>query len=110
MEIYCRKNINIDLQYYNKAMWKLGCDLELCTRIGAIIGNGMQREIDLLGEYGANLGYILRLSEDIKDTLNKFGNLPHRLQHESVPLPLLLASKCSDNNKDRRRFNTGQSI
>jgi geranylgeranyl pyrophosphate synthase len=33
--------------------------------------------------------------DDVKDSLNIEGNLPHRLEYESVPLPILYAAKSS---------------
>jgi len=93
MEISFRKNLEVELEYYINAIWKLGSDVEVCTRIGALLGNGSKSEIEALSNYGRHLGYIVRLAEDVKDTLNFEGNLAHRLRYESVPLPILYAAK-----------------
>jgi len=98
MEISCRKNVGTDLEYYNRALRKLGCDVEACTRIGALVGGGTAEEVEVLGEYGKRMGYVVRLADDVKDALNLEGNLPHRLRFESVPLPILYAAKASNEN------------
>jgi len=95
MDISCRKNIDTDIEYYHRALWKLGADAEACTKLGAILGDGSKREVEALREYGRQIGYLFRLAGDVKDTLNLEGNLPVRLQNESIPLPILYASKVS---------------
>jgi len=95
MEVSCRKDIDTELEYYHRTLFKLGADAEACTRIGGILGDGSISEVEALGEYGKRLGYVVRLGEDVKDCLNLKGNLPHRLQYESIPLPLLYAAKVS---------------
>ncbi|MFW9824835.1 MAG: polyprenyl synthetase family protein [Candidatus Thorarchaeota archaeon] len=98
MEISYRKNLDIDLNEYHESLYKLGTDAEACMKIGAIIGNATQKEIENLSAYGKNLGYINRLFEEIKDTLNIDGKLSDRIQNESIPLPILYASKQSKSN------------
>jgi geranylgeranyl pyrophosphate synthase len=97
-EILHRKNINVDLEEYHKTLWNLGSDIEACTKFGAVMGNGTRSEVKSLGKYGANLGYISRLAEDVKDTLNIRGNLSHRLRYESIPLPILYTAHSSKDN------------
>jgi geranylgeranyl pyrophosphate synthase len=99
-EISCRKNIELELEEYHKILWKLGSDFEASARLGAILGDGSKSEVEALSEFGTRLGYINRLAGDVKDTLNLEGNLPHRLQFESVPLPILYAAKNSSKNFD----------
>jgi geranylgeranyl diphosphate synthase type I len=95
MEISCRKNLDVELEYYKQVLWKFGSDTEVCSCLGAIMGNGSAQEINALSEFGRRYGFLSRLASDAKDTLNLEGNLPQRLQHESVPLPLLIAAKSS---------------
>jgi geranylgeranyl pyrophosphate synthase len=94
-ETMCRKNLDISLDYYLKMQWKSMAEIEACSRIGALIGNGKKVEIDALAEFGRRLGVISRLKDDLEDCLNLRGDLPHRIQFESVPLPLLFAAKSS---------------
>jgi len=93
MDISCRKNLNTALDYYSKVVWKLVADGEVCTRIGAILGNGSEAEVKNLSAFGRKLGFILHLVEEVKDTFNVEGSLIHRLKYESVPFPILYASK-----------------
>jgi geranylgeranyl pyrophosphate synthase len=95
MEISCRRNLETELEYYRDIIWKSTADTEACMRLGAIIGGGSQSEINALGEFGRRHGFMCRLTDELKDTLNLEGYLPHRLKYESVPLPILYAAKTS---------------
>jgi geranylgeranyl pyrophosphate synthase len=95
METLCRKNLDIDLDYYLNMQWKAMAEIEACSRIGALIGNGKKGEIEALAEFGRRLGVISRLKDDLEDCLNLRGDLPNRIELESVPLPLLYAAKSS---------------
>jgi geranylgeranyl diphosphate synthase, type I len=96
MDISCRKNLNTDPELYSKIIWKLTADGEVCSKIGGILGGGTQEEIQALSEFGHGLGFVHHLSEEVKDSMNEEGGLPHRLEFESVPLPILYAAKSSD--------------
>jgi geranylgeranyl pyrophosphate synthase len=95
MDISCRKNLDTDLEYYCKIMWKLTADAEACARIGAILGGGSERAIQALAEFGRRLGFVIHLGEELRDAFNVEGGLPHRLEYESVPFPILYAAKSS---------------
>ena len=95
METLCRRNLEIDLEYYLNFQWKAMAEIEACSRIGAIMGNGKAKEVNALGEFGRRLGFVSRLADDIEDCLNLKGDLIHRIEFESVPLPLLYAAKSS---------------
>jgi geranylgeranyl diphosphate synthase type I len=95
MDISCRKNLDTDLENYSRIMWKLTADAEACTRIGAILGGGSDNDIEALAGFGRRLGFIIHLGEELKDSFNVEGGLPHRLEHESIPLPILYAAKSS---------------
>lgn len=95
METLCRRNLDTELKHYEKILWMSTADTEACTRLGAILGGGSKIEVEALAEVGRRLGFIHRLADDIKDTLNLEGNLPYRLKNESVPLPILYAAKSS---------------
>jgi geranylgeranyl diphosphate synthase type I len=95
MEISCRGNLNIELEDYQKILWKSTADTEACSRLGAILGDGSNDEVQALAEFGRRLGFTFRLLGDLKDSLNVEGSLPHRLKYESVPLPILYAAKSS---------------
>jgi len=94
-ETLCRKNLDIDLDYYLNMQWKAMAEFEACSRIGALIGNGKKGEIEALAEFGRRLGVISRLKDDLEDCLNLKCDLHNRIELESVPLPLLFAAKSS---------------
>jgi geranylgeranyl diphosphate synthase type I len=95
MEISCRRNLDTELTNYQEILRKSMADIEGCARLGAIMGGGSAQEVEALAEFGSRLGFSFRLEDDVKDTLNKEGNLANRLQYESVPLPILYAAKSS---------------
>ncbi len=97
MEIRARKNLDLSLNEYHEMLWKLGVDLEVCMKIGAILGKGTDEEIELLTLYGRNLGYLCRLYDEIDDVIN-INKLPSRIEFESIPLLILYASKRSNEN------------
>ena len=105
MGILCIKNLDTELKTSENILWKAMAEIEACTRIGAILGNGSQDEVAALAEFGRRLGFTYRLTDEVRDSLNKEGNLPHRIKHESIPLPILFAAKSS-----KRRCKRIQSI
>jgi geranylgeranyl diphosphate synthase, type I len=98
MEISCRHNLDTDLDYCKMILWKSMADTEACTKIGAMLGGGSENEVQALAEFGRRLGFMQRLLDDVKDSLNIEGNLPHRLEHETIPLPILYAATSSKEN------------
>jgi octaprenyl-diphosphate synthase len=98
MEKSCTKNLETELEFYHQVLWKLGSDVQVCTKLGGILGDGTKKEVDALSRYGRCMGYVFRLAEEVRDTLNVEGNLRHKLEHESVPLPILYAAKDSKKN------------
>jgi geranylgeranyl pyrophosphate synthase len=95
METLCRKNLDVDLDYYIGILWKAMAETEACSKIGAIMGDGKAIEVEALSEFGRRIGFMSRLADDIEDCLNLKGDLIHRIEYESVPLPLLYAAKSS---------------
>ena len=94
-DITCRQNLDTAVEDYIKTIWKLTSDGEVCARIGAILGGGSNKEINALAEFGRRLSFIIHLEEEVRDSLNEEGSLPHRMEFESVPLPILYAAKSS---------------
>jgi geranylgeranyl diphosphate synthase, type I len=96
LDISCRKNLNTNLEDYNKIIDKLAADAWACAKLGGIIGGGSDIEVSALGEYGRVLGSISILSSEVRDILNEDFALLHRLENESLPLAVLHASKTSN--------------
>jgi len=55
MENSWRKNVESELDFCHQVLWKFGSDGEACTRLGAMVGNGTEKEVEALGEYGRRL-------------------------------------------------------
>jgi geranylgeranyl diphosphate synthase, type I len=90
-----KHKLDVTLEHHQQILWKAMAETEACTRIGAILGDGTEEQIQALAEYGRYLGVNSRLLDEVKDCLNLEGNLPNRLKYESVPLPLLFAAQSS---------------
>ncbi|MFX0203360.1 MAG: polyprenyl synthetase family protein [Candidatus Hodarchaeota archaeon] len=101
METQCRQRVDIDVDYYENVLWREVAEIEACSRIGAMMGDGKPNEIEALSDFGRRLGFISRLKDEVEDCLNIKGDLPHRLKYESVPLPLLYAAKSSFEKQKR---------
>jgi geranylgeranyl pyrophosphate synthase len=97
-EISCRKNLDTDLEAHKEILWKINSGIRACVYFGAILGGAPKKQVMALTEFGKSLSLIIGLGDDLIDTLNVEGYLPHRLKNESVPFPLLYAAKSS---KDR---------
>ncbi|MBV9020258.1 MAG: polyprenyl synthetase family protein [Ktedonobacteraceae bacterium] len=81
--------------YYEKIKHKTACLIAACSKGGAIVSNASDEEIDLLYEYGINLGITFQIIDDILDytkdqsTIGKpAGN---DLRQGMVTLPLIYA-------------------
>lgn len=95
METQCRRKLDTELTFYEKILWKEMAETEACCRIGAMIGDGVQCEVEALSAYGRRIGFISRLANELEDCLNIKGDLLHRIEYESLPLPLLYAAQYS---------------
>lgn len=101
MENACKKRLDTDLEYHKRILWKAMAETEACTRIGSMLGDGSDKEVRALSNFGRRLGFTSRLVDEVKDTLNIDGNFIHRLKYESVPLPLLFAAKSSEDRRTK---------
>jgi geranylgeranyl pyrophosphate synthase len=63
---------------------------EATMRIGAIIGNGSDEEIEILGHYGRTLGILAAIREEFIDIYDP-EELMNRYSNELLPLPILYA-------------------
>jgi geranylgeranyl pyrophosphate synthase len=98
MEISCTRNLSTELEYYESILRQSMADVEACAKMGAIMGDGKSSQVQALAEFGSDLGFLFRLSNDLGDLINDEWNLALRLENESVPLPILHAAKASEEN------------
>jgi geranylgeranyl pyrophosphate synthase len=71
-------------------------DIEACTKIGAIIGNSTEEEVEALGKYGELLGTIFLLREDLMHSFNFSVQLKDKLIQGAYPFPVLWAVNNSE--------------
>jgi len=95
MEVHGRKNLDIDVNYQREYLWKFTSDAEACARIGAILGDGKDEEVEALAEFARLFALNVFLREELKDSFNLENNLIHRLTYESLPLTVLYSAKNS---------------
>ena len=92
LELKLRRNINVKIKDYLHLVKMKAADIEACARIGAILGNGSDVQIDALGRYGRMLGVIIILRDDLADMVD-YEEAPIRFKNEALPLPILIALK-----------------
>jgi geranylgeranyl pyrophosphate synthase len=96
MEMMTAGRIDLTIEsYYEKINHKTACLIAACCRGGAIVSHASDEEIELLYEYGLNLGIAFQIIDDILDytedqaTIGKpAGN---DLRQGMVTLPLIYA-------------------
>ncbi|GAC1624839.1 MAG: polyprenyl synthetase family protein [Ktedonobacteraceae bacterium] len=96
MEMMTAGRIDLTLtSYYEKISHKTACLIAACCKGGAIVSQASDEEIDLLYEYGLNLGIAFQIIDDVLDytedqaTIGKpAGN---DLRQGMVTLPLIYA-------------------
>jgi len=65
---------------------------ETTTKIGAIIGGGTPKQIELLGHYGKTLAVLYTIRDEFIDTF-ELDELRNRVAKECLPLPILYTLK-----------------
>jgi geranylgeranyl pyrophosphate synthase len=103
-EISCRKNLDTALAAYQEILVKANSGVRACTYLGAILGGATKKQVTTLTEFGKSLSLMIGLRDDLTDSLNVEGYLPHRIENESVPFPLLYAAKSSKDRSSKIRF------
>ncbi len=90
LEAEMRKKRELNPEAYLRIIEKKASNIEAITRIGAIIGNGSEKEVKTLGKYGKILGTLITLREEFIDIYEP-EELYNRMKNQSPPLPLLYA-------------------
>jgi len=72
---------------------------EAVMRIGAILGSGNEKEIEVLGHYGGTLGFLSAMREEFIDIFEP-EELKNRYKHECLPLPLLYGLQNTKKKKE----------
>ena len=94
--------------YYEKIKYKTACLLAACSKGGAIVSRASDQEIELLYNYGMNLGMAFQIVDDILDytqdqsTIGKpVGN---DLRQGMVTLPLIYALQDASLNGHQQKI------
>ncbi len=112
MEMMTAGRIDLTVQsYYEKIKHKTACLIAACSKGGAILSGASKEEIELLNDYGMNLGMAFQIVDDILDytedqsTIGKpAGN---DLRQGMVTLPLIYALQGQDKQE---RFQQVQDL
>ena len=108
MEMMTAGRIDLTIEsYYEKISHKTACLIAACCKGGAIVSQASDEEIELLYEYGLNLGIAFQIIDDILDytedqaTIGKpAGN---DLRQGMVTLPLIYALQAQPQNGHHQR-------
>jgi len=108
MEIMTAGRVDLTVEsYYEKISHKTACLIAACCKGGAIVSEASQEEIQLLHDYGMNLGIAFQIIDDILDytedqsTIGKpAGN---DLRQGMVTLPLIYTLQEQSTDGHRRR-------
>jgi len=99
LELGLRKRLDVTPEESLTVARKKAANVEAYTRIGAILGDGTEAEIDALSKYGTALGMLLVMQDEYIDMLDPEEFL-HRLRYECLPLPMIYALQ---NPKTRKK-------
>ena len=91
-EASLKGNIDISPEECFQILKMKASTFEAHMRIGAIVGDGEQDIVDLIGNYGRTLGILLGIREDFIDVFEP-EELQNRIKNECLPLPILYAFK-----------------
>ncbi|MEM2780786.1 MAG: polyprenyl synthetase family protein [Candidatus Bathyarchaeia archaeon] len=83
---------NLTPEEYRRIIETKAAVAEACARIGAMLGGGSKKEIDVLGRYGRVLAILMTIRNEFIDIFEP-DELRNRIKNECLPLPLLYALK-----------------
>jgi geranylgeranyl pyrophosphate synthase len=90
LAFHFRGRADVTPEDYLCVVRKKAADIEAYTRISAILGDGSEEEIEVLGEYGRLLGMLVILRADMIDMFDLKETI-HRIKKEHLPLVILYA-------------------
>jgi len=91
-EISFKGKYDLSPEEYYKIIEMKAAVSEANARIGAILGGGTPREIDILGCYGKTMGILMTIRDEFIDLFEP-DELKNRVANECLPLPMLYAFK-----------------
>jgi len=90
----CRQNVKVtEEEYLAMIAGKTASLLSCCCRVGATLGNVRDGEVDVLADYGSNLGMAFQITDDLLDItgdVEELGkNLGNDIREGRLTLPLI---------------------
>jgi len=98
-EILFRGRFDLTPEEYFEVVRLKAASADVSARIGAIIGDGIKKEVRALGEYGRILGILMIIRNEFVDMFES-EELQNRIANECLPLPILYAFK-NKNSKEK---------
>jgi len=89
-EVILRKKASLSPEECLEYLKMRAAMAEAVMRIGAIIGDGSEKEIEILGHYGRTLGLLTAIRDEFIDIFEP-EEIKNRYRHECLPLPILYA-------------------
>lgn len=96
IEMMTAGNVDLSIEtYYEKIKHKTACLIAACSKGGAIVSEASDEEIELLHEYGINLGIAFQIIDDVLDYTEDQSSIGkpagNDLRQGMVTLPLIYA-------------------
>ncbi|MGD6934576.1 MAG: polyprenyl synthetase family protein [Candidatus Bathyarchaeia archaeon] len=88
----CLRKKPANILEYRNIIENKGCIAQACAEIGAIIGQGKPKDVEVLSHYGKTLGFLMTLKNEFTD-MQDIREMKGRLKNEILPLPMLYAFK-----------------
>ena len=91
-------------QYYKEIMGKTGALISTCCKVGAILSNMDDKDVENLSVYGTEIGYAFQIIDDLLDIKGETQELGkpvfNDLVEGNITLPLILLLKSSPYRED----------
>lgn len=104
LEIQSRRQTDLTPEKCLAKIRMRASEMEAIARIGGVLGGGSKKEIEASGEYGRCVGTASLLRDELIDLL-ELDTFRHRIENESLPLPLIYALQ-----NDKMRSKVGPII
>jgi geranylgeranyl pyrophosphate synthase len=98
LEFHLKNRIGNNPEDYIRIFRMKAASIEADFKLGAIVGNGAQSEIEALAKYGRILGILTQLREEFIDIF-EVKELNQRIHSEYLPLPILYAMQDIDSKE-----------
>lgn len=89
-ELSLKNRIDITIEEYMRLVERKAADFEAYMRIGALLAEASDEEMEALGRYGRILGILIILGDDNADMLDP-SEIINRVKNEVLPLPIIYA-------------------